>query len=517
MKPITESANPIGLLLGHHDARRCGVDRQSGDVSYADVLGAVSEYAARLSGAGVRPGCRAVVVSDDCIAAITAVLGLWWHGCVPILLHPMLRDADIGFIAQDSGAEFAELNVSAGRRGALRAALADVDAARRAAGQARLRTELGTEGASQSAGRPAGFLDVDELLIQYTSGSTGQPRGVRHCMRGIHSVLRGVGSVLALTHDDVVLSTAKLSFGYGFGNSLLLPYAAGASSVVLSGPADSFSVAAALQEYRPTVLFSVPRIYAGLLQLVAQGKSVDTSSLRLAVTTGEHLPAELATRITETFNVPLINGFGATEVLHTVVAATVGQGGVAGPGAIGFPVPGVTATIRDDAGQPADDGNPGALHIAAGSVALGYLNRPADEARTFADGGVYPGDIALRTPAGEIRHVGRADDMLLLGGYKVAPAEIERVLRDVPDVADCAVVAATDPAGLEQATAYVVARDPARPEQTLTAARTALRATLASYKRPSQVEIIDALPTTANGKLARFRLRGPAGEPERKT
>lgn len=513
----TGLANPVELLLLSQDAgRRCGVDRRVGEVSYADMLGLVTEYAGRLSAAGVRPGCRAVVVSDDSIAAITAVAALWWYGCVPIMLHPMLRDAEIAFALRDSEAEFAELNVAPERRAKLRAELAGtIDADRRAAGRTGLLTELGPAGASQAAGPPAGFRETDELLVQYTSGSTGRPRGVRHGMMAIRAVLRGVGSMLALTPDDVVLSTAKLSFGYGFGNSLLFPFAAGSSSVLLDGPADSFSVAAALQKYRPTVLFSVPRLYAGLLKLADQGKLVDTSSLRLAVATGEQLPADLATRITEALNVPLINGFGATEVLHTVVAAVVGQQKAAAPGSIGFPVPGVTAAIRDDAGQVVGDGIPGALHITAASAGLGYVSRPAETARTFADGGVYTGDIALRAVSGEICHVGRADDMLLIGGYKVAPAEIERVLRAIPDVADCAVVASTDASGLEQATAYVVARDPARPADARTAVRTALRDNLASYKRPARIEIIDALPTTANGKLARFRLRDPVGTAEK--
>lgn len=513
MNPITGLANPVGLLLDHADGRRCGVDRRVGEVTYADMLGRVSEYAARLSAAGVRPGCRAVVVSDDSIAAITAVLGLWWYGCVPILLHPMLRDAEIAFVVQDSDAEFAELNVAAERQAALRAELAEVEAG----GQARLASELPPVRASQSPDPPASFGESDELLVQYTSGSTGRPRGVRHCMMAVHAVLRGVGSLLALTQDDVVLSTAKLSFGYGFGNSLLFPYAAGASSVLLDGPADPFSVAAALQEHQPTVLFSVPRLYAGMLGLADQGKLADTSSLRLAVATGEHLPAELATRITETLNVPLINGFGATEVLHTVVAAKVGHGESAGPGSIGFPVPGVVATIRDDAGQPVGAEIPGRLHIVAASAALGYINRPADTARAFADGGVYTGDIALRAATGDLCHVGRADDMLLLGGYKIAPAEIEGVLRRLPYVADCAVVGATDSSGLEQATAYVVVRDAAHPDEARKMVRTALRDNLAPYKRPSRIEITDALPVTANGKLARFRLRDPAVNPVSKT
>ena len=125
MNPVAGLTNPAGLLLDHTGGRRCGVDRQHGEVGYADMLGMVTQYAGRLAAAGVRPGCRAAVVSDDSIAAITAVLGLWWYGCVPILLHPMLRDAEVGFVLRDSEAEFAELNVGPERRAALRAPEAD--------------------------------------------------------------------------------------------------------------------------------------------------------------------------------------------------------------------------------------------------------------------------------------------------------------------------------------------------------------------------------------------------------
>ncbi|WP_405650946.1 class I adenylate-forming enzyme family protein [Streptomyces sp. RK9] len=535
MSPATGAANPVELLLGHPGSRPCAVDRRVGEVSYARMRAAVTDRAGALRAAGVRPGCRAVVVSDDSVAAVTAVLALWWHGCVPVVLHPMLRPAELGFIVRDCGAEYVELYVAGAQEAALRAELGGVDVARRAAGSVGLIGHVGHVGrvgrvgpiigvgtgpgpglGSGRAGQappPTRFGADDELLVQYTSGSTGRPRGVRHCLRAVHAIQRGVGSMLALTPDDVVLSTAKLSFGYGFGNSLLHPFAAGARSVLLDGPADAYGVAAALDTYRPTVLFSVPRLYAGLLRLAEQGKAVETGSLRLAVATGEQLPGELAARITEMFEVPLLNGFGATEVLHTVVAAAVGQGVAADPGSIGFPVPGVTATVRDDDGRPVGDGVHGRLHIATESAALGYLDRPEDTARAFADGGVYTGDIAFRATGGDLCHVGRADDMLLLGGYKIAPAEIEHVVRQVAEVADCAVVGSTDTTGLEQATVYVVARDPARPDEVRKAVRVALRVDLPPYKRPSRVETIDRLPVTANGKLARFRLRDGAGAP----
>ncbi|MFD9883298.1 class I adenylate-forming enzyme family protein [Streptomyces alboflavus] len=526
MSPATGAANPVELLLGHPGSRPCAVDRRVGEVSYARMRAAVTDRAWALRAAGVRPGCRAVVVSDDSVAAVTAVLALWWHGCVPVVLHPMLRPAELGFIVRDSGAEHVELYVAGAQEAALRAELGGVDVERRAAGRVGLVGRLGPitgtgTGPGPGPGRagqapppPARFRPDDELLVQYTSGSTGRPRGVRHCLRAVHAILRGVGSTLALTPDDVVLSTAKLSFGYGFGNSLLHPFAAGARSVLLDGPADAYGVAAALDTYRPTVLFSVPRLYAGLLSLAAQGKAVETGSLRLAVATGEQLPGELAARITEMLKVPLLNGFGATEVLHTVVAAAVGQGGAAGPGSIGFPLPGVTATVRDDDGRPVGAGVHGRLHVATESAALGYVDRPEDTVRAFADGGVYTGDIAFRATGGDLCHVGRADDMLLLGGYKIAPAEIEHVVRRVAEVADCAVVGGTDSTGLQRATVYVVARDPARPDEVRKAVRVALRVDLPPHKRPSRVEIIDRLPVTANGKLARFRLRDRTGGPD---
>ncbi|MFI0980730.1 class I adenylate-forming enzyme family protein [Streptomyces sp. NPDC021093] len=514
MNPVAGTSNPVELLLlDRPGGRRCATDRRVGEVTYADVRAAVTRYAGRLRAAGVRPGSRAVLVSDDCVAAVTRVLALWWHGCVPVVLHPMLRPAEIGFVVRDSEAEFVELNVAAEHESAYRAELGAIGAERRRAGTAGLLTGLGPARGSLPTPPPAGFRDTDELLVQYTSGSTGRPRGVRHCLRAVHAVLRGMGSLLELTPDDVVLSTAKLSFGYGFGNSLLHPYAAGASSVLLDGQADPYEVAAALEKYRPTVLFSVPRLYAGLLALVEQGKAVRTGSLRLAVATGEHLPDELAARISDVLDVPLINGYGATEVLHTVVATAVGRGRATAPGSIGFPVPGVSATVRDEAGGPVEDGTPGRLHLATESVGLGYLHRPDDTARVFADGGVYTGDIAYRTAGGALCHVGRADDMLLLGGYKIAPAEIEGVVRGVAGVADCAVVGSTDPAGLEQATVYVVARGPGGRDAVRKAVKAVLRTELAPYKRPHRVEVIDALPVTANGKLARFRLGTGPGAP----
>lgn len=481
------------LKAGRAD-RVCLTDHER-EVTYGELESEVRRYAGLLAGEGVRPGCRALVVSDDSVSAVVAILGLWWMGCIPVPVNPILRDPEILFLADDSGAEFAQLNVDDERKKLLMASLGSV-------------TCVEEHGPSAEPGEPMSFKATDEALVQYTSGSTGKPRGVRHSVAGLAAVLADFGSVLGLVPEDTVLSTAKLTFGYGFGNSLLFPLAAGARAVLLAGPIDPFVLASALRRHWPTVLCCVPRLYAGLLDLAGKEGAVDTGSVRLGVSAGEHLPAELAQRLDSMFGFPLINGLGATEVVHIVVA-TSPKGSP--NGSTGHSVPGVTATVRDDAGMPVADGIDGRLHIVAASAALGYIDRPDADARTFADGGVYTGDIVHRTAIGDFRHVCRADDLLNLGGFKVSPLEIESQLRGLESIADCAVVPDRDAAGLEQAVAYVVPKDGADPGQVRKEIRSSLRESLAPYKRPSRVEIIDALPTTSTGKLARFELRNAQG------
>ncbi|WP_439680669.1 AMP-binding protein [Embleya sp. MST-111070] len=497
--------NPVDLLLLRHIAAGRGdrpslVDR-TGTMTYTELAEAANEYAGALATAGIRPGARALVVSDDTADAVVAVLGLWWHGCVPVVLSPMLRDAELAFIARDCAAEYADLDLPRERRDALSAALGSV-AFRHEGRELRSRAHEFVD-----PGSPAAFAEGSEVLVQYTSGSTGRPRGVRHSMGGIRAVLTGFGGVLGLTGADTVLSTAKLSFGYGFGNSLLFPLAAGACSALLAGPVDAFTVITAIHRHRPTVLCAVPRVYESLLSAVAtRGAAPDTSSVRLAVAAGEHLPADLARRATEGFGFPLVNGFGATEVLHIVLATPPD----APPcGSTGDPVSGVTATVRDEHGRPVPTGTHGRLHIVSASAALGYIDRPEAQAGTFTDGGVYPGDIVYRTPDGDFRHVCRTDDLLNIGGHKVAPAEIEALLKAIDGIVDCAVVADRDVAGLQQAIAYVVLRRGAQPEVVRRSALRAIRDGLPPHRRPSRIEAVDALPTTSTGKLARFRLRTP--------
>lgn len=438
---------------------------------------------------------RVLLVSDDSVDLVVTVLGCWKIGIVPIVVSPMLTVSGIAQIAADADAVGGVL-------------LADLDLTQRVTAEVPsiawvLTDEVRSACTVQGGDVPVPYLWSlgGEAVVQYTSGSTGVPKGVRHSVNAILALREGAAVELGLNATDVVLTTPKMSFGYGFGCALLLPLLVGATSVLLPGIVEPNRVARAIVVSRPTVIFAVPRLYVALLA-IGLAREVK-ERIRLCVSAGEQAPALLLSQLAEVFETHVLDGLGATEVLHVVVTSGVRD---AENGHLGRPVLGSVISVRSASGEPLAEGI-GRLHVAGPTVALGYIGNPNGSDETFTDGGAYTGDLCNVLPTGEVMFLGRADEILNLGGHRVAPAEIEREVRRVEGVVDCAVVAYLDENELQRAALYIVPSRLDLKGLIIRSVRKWLREALADYKRPSRYEVVEHLPTTATGKLARYRLK----------
>ncbi|MEU7512689.1 AMP-binding protein [Streptomyces sp. NPDC042898] len=345
----------------------------------------------------------------------------------------------------------------------------------------------------------------DVALIAFTSGTTGQPKGCVHFHRDVLAVADTFSAhVLRPLPDDVFAGSPPLAFTFGLGGLVVFPLRAGASAVLLeqAGPKQ---LLAAIERHRVSVLFTAPTAYRVMLDELAGGEAPDTTSLRRCVSAGENLPEATWTAWYGRTGLRLINGIGATELLHIFISAADGD---IRPGTTGRPVPGWQARIVDRDGKEVPDGEEGLLAV-RGPVGCRYLADPR-QADYVRDGWNVTGDTYVRRPDGWFRYVSRADDMIISAGYNIAGPQVEEVLLGHPDVVETAVVGRPDELRGQVVVAYTVVRDGV-PRDSVTAAalRAFVRARLAPYKSPREIVFLDALPRTATGKLQRFRLRDP--------
>ncbi|MFI8965416.1 AMP-binding protein [Streptomyces sp. NPDC053493] len=370
-----------------------------------------------------------------------------------------------------------------------------------------------------AAGKPDRYEAVptaadDVALIAFTSGTTGRPKGCMHFHRDVLAVADTFSAqVLRPEPGDVFAGSPPLGFTFGLGGLVVFPLRAGACAVLLeqAGPQQ---LLAAIERERVSVLFTAPTAYRVMLEeLDKPGHDHDLGSLRRCVSAGENLPAETWEAWRKRTGLKLINGIGATELLHIFISAADGE---IRPGTTGRPVPGWQARIvgRDGTGGLAElpDGEEGLLAV-RGPVGCRYLADPR-QAEYVHDGWNLTGDTYVREPDGYFRYVSRADDMIISAGYNIAGPQVEEALLAHPDVVEAAVVGRPDALRGQVVVAYAVVRDGVpRDAGTATALRAFVRARLAPYKSPREIVFLDALPRTATGKLQRFRLRDDAAGP----
>jgi benzoate-CoA ligase family protein len=339
----------------------------------------------------------------------------------------------------------------------------------------------------------------------WTSGSTGRPKAAVHrhydwiyCCRNYAVGVLGIGP------DDVTFSSSKLFHAYGLGNGLMFPFYAGASTVLFPGKARAQAVLRVAQTARPTLFFSVPTLYAHMLQ-EAEKESYSLDSIRLAVSAAEPLPAEMFRRWQRKFGIEILDGIGSTEVLHMYLSARPGN---VKPGSTGCAVPGYKVRIVDLDDREVSPGTIGDLLVAGDSTASCYWNRRQLTAERMRGQWFFTGDKYWMDENGYYWYAGRSDDMFRVSGQWVSPAEVESALVEHPCVLEAAVVAYREDTELHTPKAFVVLREGIAPTADLARElQEFVKHRITPYKYPRHIEFTDNLPKTVAGKLQRYKLR----------
>jgi benzoate-CoA ligase family protein len=491
--------------------------------SYADLESSVHRVAQALRSANRQPGERVLIALPDSAEFVGAFFGAAKIGAIAVPVNPMARAVDYRHWLENCGARIAIVHApilgefcdGAGGDAALDLLVIYETTPGTLKPDRMARRILEWDDWLPSRGGAAAThptVATDPAFFLYTSGSGGAPKAVVHRHQDMGVVVRNYAQgVLGLRADDRLFSVSKLFFAYGLGNGMYFSLHFGAATILYPERPRADEIAAVIKEHRPTVFFSVPTFYASLLRESEKGLDLDFSSVRLAVSAGESLPAEVFEQFRKRFGIEILDGIGSSEMLHIFLSSRPGE---ARPGSCGREVLGYEARILGDAGEPARVDEAGNLWVKGESAFAEYWRIPELTTRTKRDGWVNTGDKFSRDADGYFYYRGRADDMMKVSGMWVSPGEVENALLGHAAIAECAVVGNADAVGLVRPVAYIVLRQ----SVTNTAGGLDseiygwLRTRLPGFKCPQEYRFVKELPRTATGKVQRFLLRGKGDE-----
>ncbi len=356
------------------------------------------------------------------------------------------------------------------------------------------------QAAQTSSGEPA--------LWQYTSGTTGKPKGVVHLHQNMLycAELFGKG-ILDLTEKDCTMSISKLSYGFGLGNGLYCAFWAGASTVLYTDRPTHENIVNMINKYKPTIFSGVPTFYAALLENTEWLNKCDWSPVRVFFSAGEALLEKTFHGWKEKVGKELIEGLGSTEGGHIFISNKPDEVKF---GSTGKVVPGYKVKLVDDNMQEVPIGESGTLMLKGNSTAAYYWDRLEETRKTFLGEWLLTGDMMSRDAEGNYYFVGRANDMMKPGGFWVSPAEVEGVLLQHPAVSECAVAEAADAEGLAKPKAFVIlAQGYDKSDELADELKQFVKDRMARFKYPRWIQFVTDLPKSATGKIQRFKLRDP--------
>jgi 2-aminobenzoate-CoA ligase len=472
----------------------------SGRWTYAELLERANRIAAVLAqDFGLVPGNRVLLRAPNTPMLVACWFAVLKAGGIVVTTMPMLRARELAVILDKAqiGLALCDHRLTE-----------ELERARASAPVCRRICTFGDKGAEleeRMAGKDGTFADAptfrdDVALIAFTSGTTGRPKGTMHVHRDVMAICDTFPRhVLKPRADDVFIGSPPIAFTYGLGGLVTFPMRAGATSVLLeAAPPDV--LAQAIAEFKPSICFTSPTAYRMML---ATASGAALASLEKCVSAGEPLPLATFQAFEQATGKRIIDGIGATEMLHIFISAA---GADIRPGATGEVVPGYRAMVVDDDVQEVPPGTTGRLAV-RGPTGCRYLADPR-QSDYVRHGWNLTGDAYQLDEDGYFWFQARADDMIISAGYNIAGPEVEDALLEHEAVAECAVVGAPDPVRGQIVKAFVVTRAGVPPSDALIKELQAfIKQRIAAYKYPRAIEFIDALPRTETGKVQRFRLR----------
>ncbi len=474
-------------------------------ITYAQLAEQVNRCGNALIDMGIVPGERLAMVVEDCPEFFYCFWGAIKVGIIPVPLNTLLRAKDFAFMLADSYASALIYSSQYAVEVECAVEQMDIPPTRVLCVEGRENCLLEQIENASSSLLPVDSSADDDCFWLYTSGSTGRPKGAIHRHRDLLVVSQRCGvETLGIGEDDRCFSASKLFFAYGLGNGMLFPLWVGGSAILYNGSPTPDSTFATIEQFKPTVYYGVPSLYAVQLQAL-ESKRPNFFSLRFCVSAGEALPADIFHRWHRQTGLTIIEGIGSTETLHMFICNMLDD---ARPGSSGKPIGGYKAKIIDDSGSEVLPNTTGQLLIRGDSTARCYWNRPEKTAETMVRGWLKTGDTYFEDEEGYYHYCGRDDDMLKVGGIWVSPIEIEARLIEHPAVLEVAVVGQEDDATLIKPAAYIVLADKQGSGASLESElREYCKNSMAHYKYPRWFYFVDDLPKTATGKIQRFKLR----------
>ncbi len=485
-------------IAEHGPDRVCLLSPAGERWTYGDLLSTANRVARVLADElGVVPGNRVLLRGPNNPWLVACWFAVLRAGGVVVTTMPLLRPGELSTIH-----EIARIDV----------AMCDhrfLDDLRASALATVPIVAYGGDGADDLSRRTAELSDVfkpvetaadDVALLAFTSGTTGRPKATMHFHRDVLANADTFSAhVLKPTADDVFTGTPPLAFTFGLGGLVVFPLRVGAATLLIE-KATPVELTEHIAAYDVSICFTAPTAYKAML---ASGVGNQLSSLRRCVSAGEHLPVATWQAFADATGVKIIDGIGATEMLHIFISAADDD---IVPGSTGKPVPGYKATVVDHEGRPVAAGEIGRLAV-KGPTGCRYL---ADTRQSVyvQNGWNITGDTFVYDDLGYFWYQARSDDMIVSSGYNIAGPEVEEAVLRHPDVVECAVVGVPDDDRGQLVTAYIVLREGVDGDETFVKGlQNFTKAEIAPYKYPRAVHVVEALPRTSTGKLQRFRLR----------